>query len=811
MPLLWLSLAFLSGILLADVLPLTALQWAAVGGGGILFLVLLPRMRQRFPVLSLQIPAIPRLAQALSYPAGLPLTACLIALALGGWRYQWERQKTQEFTVIVYRSIGREVSLQGVVSAFPDERDTYTALIVTVEELSTNRAEQHPSHNERLHAPLGKVLVRASPYERWHYGDRVLVRGTLELPPQSEAFSYRAHLARKAILAYLPRAEVTLRERQRGNLIYHAIYEFRQRCLSALLRSFPEPQASLLAGILLGIESGIPADVRQAFVASGTMHIVAISGFNITLLTALFMAVLARAFGRWRGVILTVLLIGVYTVLVGANASVVRAAIMGVLTLFAAQIGRRQSGINSLVFVAALMALFEPDLPWDVSFQLSFAATLGLVLYASPLNEWAVSQVSRFMQAENAHRLGNLLGEWVLFTLAAQVTTLPIILYHFRQISLVALLVNPLILPVQPAVMVGGGITMFLALLQPALGQLFAMLVLPLVTYTIRIVEWSTTLPYSSLRLSALPLYGVIIFYLALFALTKFRQKVRAVWGAVKPLPLAGMLSLLSIVVWQTALSAPDGRMHLILLDVSRPSQSTEALLIQTPQGRSVLINGGDSPSRLLNALDRWLPFANPRLDWVVLGGARQAQIGGVIELIERGRVANLWWAIPQGENSAGVAIQRAAKEGAVPIHFAQVGQSLDLGEEAKLTVIGLGERGAIFLLEWKHFRAFLPFGLDPQLRKDLLESGYLRPISLWLLANNGSSWYNPAEFLNRLRPQLVWLSVAQGDWYGLPHPETIAHLQGYPLLRTDLNGWIHLKTDGEQMWVEVEKNPPNP
>jgi len=809
MPLFWLSFAFLGGIVLADVLALKAIHWSISVGIAILLLLLSPLLRRCGTVFAAPNSRIGRIAQALSYPIGLPLAACLIAFGFGGWRYQWEREKVQAFTVLVYQSIGREATLQGIVSAYPDQRDTYTALTVAVESLTIEG--RLIAQSQKPGSPLGTVLVRASPFEDWRYGDRLRVLGRLELPPESEDFSYRAYLARKEILAYLPHAEVTLLDRQQGNFFYRTVYDFRQRCLSALQKAFPEPQASLLAGILLGIESGIPTKVRQAFIDSGTMHIVAISGFNITLLAGLFMAILSRPLGRWRGTLASIGLIGVYVVLVGANASVVRAGIMGVLTLFAAQIGRRQSGINSLAFVAALMALSEPDILWDVSFQLSFAATLGLVLYASPLNEWAVRQLARLMQAETAQRFGNLLSEWALFTFAAQLTTLPILLYHFRHLSLIAFLVNPLILPVQPAVMVGGGIAMFLALIHPALGQLAAYLVLPLVTYTIRMVEWSAALPYSSVRFSSIPLYGVLIFYLALFTLTKVRQKLRPFLGELKPLPVVGLLALLTVIIWQTALSAPDGRLHLILLDVSRPSQSGEALLIQTPQGRSILINSGDSPSRLLEALDRWLPLPYRRLDWVVIAGARQAQIGGIVELIERGRVANLWWAIPQSENRAATAIQRAAKESLVPIYPAQVGQSLDLGEGAQLSLIAKGERGAVFILEWQRFRAFLPFGLDSELRKQVLESGQLQPVSLWLLANNGSSWYNPPQFLYHLQPQLVWLSVAQGDWYGLPHAETIESLQGYTLLRTDLHGWVHLQTDGEHLWVKVEKNAPQP
>ena len=125
--------------------------------------------------------------------------------------------------------------------------------------------------------------------------------------------------------------------------------------------------------------------MTEAFQQTGTAHIIAISGFNISILAGLFVRGFGRFTRRWVAVVLALLSISFYTLLVGAQPSVVRAAIMGAVGLFGPLLGRRQVGANSLAFVAALMCLFDPTLPWDISFQLSFSGTLGLVLFADPL------------------------------------------------------------------------------------------------------------------------------------------------------------------------------------------------------------------------------------------------------------------------------------------------------------------------------------------------------------------------------------------------------------------------------------------
>jgi competence protein ComEC len=557
----------------------------------------------------------------------------------------------------------------------------------------------------------------------------------------------------------------------------------------------------------LGIESGIPQDVVEAFNVTGTSHIIAISGFNFAIIAGLLAVAAGRWLGRWRGMLAALVGIALYALFVGGGAAVVRAAIMGGFAVFARQVGRRQHGLNSLAFIAALMALADPHVLWDVGFQLSFAATLGLVLYAEPLTGAFVAFASRRIRPERAERLAAPVGEYLLFTLAAQLTTLPVVLYHFQRLSLASLVANPLILPAQPPIMILGGAALLLGLAYQPLGQLAAYLVWPFVVYTIRVVEWLAAWPLASLVVG-FGLLGATAFYLLLFALTFARARLRLAWErlsggftAVAGAALLG-LGLLAVLAWNAALHAPDGRLHMIMLDVG----SGDALLIQTPTGRYLLIDGGPSPSRLSDSLGRRLPLTNRKLDYLVVAATGDEQIGALPATLERFPPNNVLWAGPPAGTYNARALTRTLVEMGVPVHYTQTGEALDLGQGARLRVLAVESKGAVLGLEWEHFRALLPIGLNFESMGALLADHNLGPQSALLLAESGYAPLNPPEWIEKLRPQVSLLSVAADDYSGRPDPGTLEAVKGYSLLRTDLNGWVRLSSDGEKLWVEVER-----
>jgi competence protein ComEC len=262
-------------------------------------------------------------------------------------------------------------------------------------------------------------------------------------------------------------------------------------------------------------------------------------GLNITIIAALLVGLFSRIlgageFGVRRAALFALLGIAVYTILVGADSAVIRAAIMGSLTLFAALLGRRQAGLNTLAIVAAVMAAFNPLVLWNIGFQLSFAATLGLVLYADPLKEAFERLASRFVPLEKAQKWSPAVGEYILFTLAAQIMVLPVIIYHFQQVSLASLLANPLILPVQPPLMILGGLALLAGTIYYPLGQILAWAAWPFVLYTIRVVELLAKIPDGSLGLGQVSLLLVIAFYGVLFGLTFVGNRFEKVRGLIE-------------------------------------------------------------------------------------------------------------------------------------------------------------------------------------------------------------------------------------------------------------------------------------
>ena len=339
-----------------------------------------------------------------------------------------------------------------------------------------------------------KVLITANLYPEFQYGDFISMEGKLQSPKNFDDFNYINYLAKDGIfsLSYYPEIKkITQKDfsfafggstRGGENLkisLFKNIFRIKKVFEESIEKSISEPNAALIKGILLGSRQDIPQDLKEAFNKTGTTHILAISGYNITIVSLYISFLLMFFMRRQKAFWFTVLGIFFFTILTGASASVVRAAIMGILVLLAYREGRFYSMTNSLVFAGAAMIALNPKiLRFDIGFQLSFLATTGLI-YLVPIIKERLERVPEFWNFK----------ENFIATVSAQLMVLPVVLYNFGSFSLLSLPANVLILPAVPLTMFFGFLAGVFGLIWSRLGQIIGLIAWLFAEYEILIVK----------------------------------------------------------------------------------------------------------------------------------------------------------------------------------------------------------------------------------------------------------------------------------------------------------------------------------
>ncbi len=361
-----------------------------------------------------------------------------------------------------------------------------------------------------------KILITAPLSESFAYGDQIVVIDKLEQAKNFEDFNYQQYLEKDNIYAVMRYPKVLLLKAEQGNIIIGSLLKLKHLFVQQIENVIPESQSSLLLGILIGAKKTIPDEIINNFNATGTSHIVAVSGYNITVII-FALAALAKYLGRKTSFWLSVTFIIGFIIITGLSASVLRAAIMGFLLLLSLTIGRLYRIIPALCFAALVMILINPKIVLaDVGFQLSFMATLGIILFV-PIFEQLSEKIP------NPAKLKTI----VLGTIAATLATAPLILLHFQRFSVIAPLANVAVLPLIPVTMLFGFVSVI-----PILGYGFGYITQGLLWYIINVTRWLSHVPYASLEFHidgwiALFLYfDVALLYLFLVLLNKKRSPI---------------------------------------------------------------------------------------------------------------------------------------------------------------------------------------------------------------------------------------------------------------------------------------------
>jgi competence protein ComEC len=388
--------------------------------------------------------------------------------------------------------LGKDVEVRGKIVSEPDKREYYTNLVILV--LGTDT----------------KVLVKTDVYGDYNYGDIVSASGKLEsienfISNSGIEFDYINYLAKDDIYYQVRRAEVSIVDKSGVGSINGLLFELKKRYLQSLASNIPEPESALAGGITVGAKSSMGKELLEQFRKTGVIHIVVLSGFNVAIV-AIFFTYIFGFLGIRVGRALAVIGIILFAVLTGGGATVVRASAMGVLAILALTVRRKYMVLRALMIAAFAMLLYNPKiLLYDISFQLSFVATLGMIL-GMPI----ILRYMSFMPSYLKMR------EIVSATIATQIFVAPLLLYYMGELSLVAILANALVLPMVTISMLMVFIAGVLGLVSSVLALPFASVSYWLLHSIIMIAQALSSAPYIILSVREFGILAVLVSYICI-------------------------------------------------------------------------------------------------------------------------------------------------------------------------------------------------------------------------------------------------------------------------------------------------------
>lgn len=693
--------------------------------------------------------------------------------------------------------------------------------------------------NLLVYAPPPPELAarRAPPHLR--YGDTLRLSGRLERPEPIGDFDYAAWLESQGIVAVMWAWETEAVATGGGNRALALLQHVRAALASALQRGLPAPQSGLAQALFLGIRTELPPSVKESFHTAGMSHLLAISGLHVGIVMALTLGAAQATLGRGRPLAVgaAALAVWAYAILSGLDPPVARAAIMGSLVLAQSLLGRGMHGLTALLLAAAVMLLIQPSLLSGLSFQLTFTAMAGVIL-ALPLITALTAAIAAPLAAAGSwparwsqYGLALLIASVVIST-TTTLATLPLIALHFGAIPLMSVPATILAMPALPAALLGAAATALAGLVS-------APLAVGLGTLTWAPLAWlmwvADAMPPLLLPADWLTPTAAVGWYvcLALLALLASSRRLRRAAAALRRRPrwqpgrLPALLVAAAPVVIITALllaaqlatTRADGRLHVYLLDIGQG----DAILVVTPDGRQLLVDGGPDAATTLTALGPLLPAGDRSLDIVAVTHLDSDHAGGLLGVLARYDADVVLQSVATPQSALYPQWQGVLAHGDHPVATVLAGHRIALGSDVALEVLyppadGLppgvepSSNNASLVLRLTYGQVsflltgdiesdaerYLVAAAGPGLRSDMLK-----------VAHHGSKTSTTPAFLRSVAPRTAAISAGPDNRFGHPHPEVMTRLDSAVgrsrVFLTARDGTIEFISDGVGLWVNTE------
>ena len=732
--------------------------------------------------------------------------------------------------------IPEEVTIKALITSNANEKEYKYTYTVTVSEINGEKLEK--SIQLMLNIKKNKIKKDAP-----KFGNIVEITGTYEEPSTArnyKGFDYRQYLKSRNIYGTIDCEKYEIIATNKINVASNIVNYVQNNIKENMFNILDEEQSALCVGILIGDREKISDITEDNFKKSNLTHMLAVSGSHITYIIVALTTILSKT-NRKFSLIITILFLLFFTVLTGFTASVLRASIMGIITLLASILHRKSDTINNLGISSIIILIYNPYLLVDAGFLLSYAGTIGIILFSKKISNGISIIVNKInpnllnKEQNNNSKIffiKSIIEKIILYiisslsvTLSANIVIIPIMAYMFSTISFTFWISNILAGPVMEVVTIFGFIVYFISIIFPILAQFLGIALNLLLTVLLKIAEISSKIPGASIYIKTPSIYMCVIYYLIiyiLFNMQAIKQIIRkkAIFRlyaikAKKQRKNILVIAILFTILVNSIIYVTDKNIKIYFVDVGQG----DCTLIQTSGRKNVLIDGGGSEFGSFDVgKSTLLPYLLDRgitkIDYMMISHFDSDHIGGLFYIMENLRVDNIIIS-KQGESSENLK------------KFIEILQSNNRGSKNKTNIILVKKGDNIKIDNTSYFEILFP---EDELINDnilnnnsivakfvsnnfkMLFTGDIEEIAenrlcelykstnklqadIIKVAHHGSKTSSTLNFLELVKPKIALIGVGENNNFGHPNDAVLKRIKdlGAHICRTDQMGEISI------------------
>lgn len=705
--------------------------------------------------------------------------------------------------------VGQTVTLSGTVIQEPvakNDNVQYTIKLNTIEKAGLVQPAQ------------GKIILGVkSDRVSYSYGDNIKFRGKLETPQGASnpgEFDYQKFLERQGILLTMRLWDDSGIEKVATNTVNPIVklaLAAKKKFIGVTEKTLPPKESAIVEGIIFGVTSKIDDSTNELFRQTGVVHVLSVSGLHVALVLAVVLGIgnVCRL-PQKVNIIVSISILFFYALMTGFGPAVLRSVIMGTVLLIGKLLDKDSDWPTTLSLAALLILIRAPLDIFNIGFQLSFIAT------------WAILHMSPWLN-ERLYFLPPMIRNAVTVPLAAQIGTLPLIAYYFNFMAPVSLLANVVAVPLTSLILILGFCAAILGLAYLPLAEFINYSTGALLDLFLTLVKGFSMLPGSVFYVSTPPIWAVILAYGLLLAMVnsdKFSGillRIRRLRQFKGKLLIAGLV-MVALLVWSSVLWAGESNLKVTFINVGEG----DSILIQTPQGRTMLIDTGPANARFDSGERIILPFLRrigvSKLDILLLTHPHEDHIGGAKALIEALPVDMVIISpAEQTDNSYGSFLKKVAAK-SVDIEVAQANYQIKIDRNIEMSILyptatikgtysDLNNNSVVIKLTYGQQSFLFTGDIEKEAIDRLMADGVSLKATVFKLPHHGSKNSLVPEFYSQINPSYGVITVGPNR-FGHPARETVSELtrQKIKVMRTDNDGAVTFSTDGHRLTVEAFK-----